>query len=274
MRPALAVALVALAACQTLEVRTADMRPHLARRAGYVRDIAPLLASAEARAELTSRLARSGITEVVPYGMGPLLASSEGRAALAAWIEEAHRGGARVIAPVAGRDRLEALLAFAAEHPAARFDAMVTELEYWNANDGDVPAALDGLLELLAAMRGRAAVPVGAYLGYPTAAEAARIAAAVDFVFLDYPVGDPARAWAHVHPRGGALRERFGWFARAGVEVWPIFYAAGEVDMGAALRDAGLAAAEARYRADLAADPELGADDVAGFVYFTIEALP
>jgi hypothetical protein len=77
-----------------------------------------------------------------------------------------------------------------------------------------------------------------------------------------------------VHARGGPLRDRFGWFARRGVAVWPIFYARGEVSMGEALRAHGLAAAEARFHADLAADPELSAFRVAGFAYFTLEALP
>ena len=58
------------------------------------------------------------------------------------------------------------------------------------------------------------------------------------------------------------------------VEVWPIFYATGEVDMAAALRASGIDAAEARFRDDLAADPELGDQHVTGFVYFTLDAMP
>jgi hypothetical protein len=175
---------------------------------------------------------------------------------------------------------VRALARLVEEHPRVWFDGLVTEHEYWNRVDR--AAALDELLALLATMRAQAAAwtvdgrspAIGAYLGYPTAAEARRLAAAVDFVFLDYSVRTPARAWHHVHGRGGPLRERFAWFARAGVDVWPIFYAAGEVDMQPALRAEGLAGAEARFREDLAADAELGERRVTGFVYFTVEALP
>jgi hypothetical protein len=246
------------------------------RRIVYIRDAAALVADHPARARLLRLVAQRRISGVVPYGLGPLLDARAGRAALAAWIDELHRRGAEVIAPVADTRRLRALAALAAEQPAARFDALVTELEFWNR--ADRAASLAELRALLAEMRARAAPPpgrpirVGAYLGYPTPDEASRLAADVDFVFLDYSVRAPARAWSHVHRRGGPLRDRFGAFAGRGVDVWPIFYADGEVDMRDALRGAGVAAAERRFRADLAADAALGGYRVAGFVYFALPA--
>jgi hypothetical protein len=269
------VALVALAgACGAPQVSPAP------RRAAYVGDVVAVATDRGARGRVVRLVRERRITDVIPYGMGTLLASAEGRAVLAAWIDEVHAAGGRVVAPVAGADRVRALALLVEEHPAVWFDGLVTEHEYWNRVER--AAALDELLALLATMRAQAAAwavagrspAIGAYLGYPTAAEARRLAAAVDFVFLDYSVRTPARAWDHVHGRGGPLRERFAWFAGAGVDVWPIFYAAGEVDMQAALRAEGAARAEARFRQDLAADAALGDRRVAGFVYFTVEAMP
>lgn len=249
------------------------------RRAAYLRDVSDIVSNPEARARLVRVVAQQRITEVIPYQMAALLDSPAKRTALAQWIDELHRRGVRVIAPIAGRDRLDALAVLTREHPATWFDGMVTELEFWNRIDR--PLALDGMLDLLAAMRSRAGqaeraghrARVGAYLGYPTLDEARRLAPVVDFVYLDYSVTSPALAWSHVRRGSGPLRSRFAWFSRAGVEVWPIFYATGEVDMAATLRASGTDAAEARFRNDLAADPELGDQHVAGFVYFTLEAL-
>ncbi|HEX2687756.1 MAG TPA: hypothetical protein VHN14_14115 [Kofleriaceae bacterium] len=265
-------ALFALAAC-------VSHRAVPPRRAGYLRDVSAVVASAEARARLGHLVATQHVTEVIPYNMAALLDSPAMRAALAAWIDEQHRRGVGVIAPIAGHDRLAALAVLTHEHPATWLDGMVTEYEFWNRTDRR--AALDDLLDLLVAMRSQARHAarrghpsrVGAYLGYPTVAEARRLAAVVDFVYLNYSVTRPELAWSHVRRDGGSLRSRFAWFSRQGVEVWPIFYATGEVDMAATLRTSGLDAAEARFRNDLAHDPELGDQHVQGFVYFTLEAM-
>ena len=264
-----------LVAISSLTCFPVDARP--VRRAMYVQDASTLTASGRAR--LDRLLDRKLITEVVPYGLGALLDSYPHRELAAAWIDELHRHGARVIAPVAGEDRLRAIDQMLAEHPATYLDGMVSEVEFWNRADRSI--ALEELLGLIADMRSAAttwrhdgrALPVGAYLGYPTQAEAVRIAAAVDFAFLDYSVRSPVGAWSATHA-GAPLRQRFGWFAGAGVDVWPIFYATGEVDMSAALRASGTDSAEARFRADLAIDPDLGKLGVAGFVYFTFESMP
>jgi hypothetical protein len=225
-------------------------------------------------------VARQRVTEVIPYRMAALLDRPATRTALSRWIDELHRGGIRVIAPIGGRDRIDALVVLIREHPEAWLDGMVTELEFWNRADRS--AALDEMLDLIVAMRaqagaaGRAGHParIGAYLGYPTVDVARRLASVIDFVYLDYSVTSPALAWSHARGDSGPLRNRFGWFSRAGVEVWPIFYATGEVDMAAALRASGLDAGEARFRQDLAADAELGDQRVTGFVYFTLDAMP
>ena len=265
---------VALAACLGSDVRATPKR-----RAVYVRDASALTATPRSRNRLDQLLDRRQVTDVIPYGLGPLLETVAGRTAAAAWIDELHRHGARVSVPVAGHDRLRALDAMLAEHPTTVLDGMVTENEFWNRADRVI--AFEEMIALVADMRIQAAlwsrhghaIPVGAYVGYPTAVEASRLAAAVDFVFLDYTVGSPERAWSHVHPTG-PLRQRFAWFAVSGVEMWPIFYTAGEVDMSASLRAQGTSAAEARFRGDLAADHDLGKYPVAGFVYFTIESMP
>ncbi|MEO7092433.1 MAG: hypothetical protein ABI175_04225 [Polyangiales bacterium] len=269
------MACIAFAACLSGEARAAP-----ARRGMYVRDAVLLTATPPSRARLDRLLDQRSVTEVIPYNLGPMLATIAQREGLALWIDELHRHGARVIVPVAGHDRLRALATLFAEHPATWIDGMVTEVEFWNRSDRAI--AFEELIALVADMRISATVwqhggkkmPIGVYLGYPDQAESARLAAAIDFAYADYSVDAPARAWSWVHAKGGPLRQRFAWLASAGVDVWPIFYAAGEVDMVAALRADGTGAAEARFRADLVADPDFGRLVTAGFVYFTFEAMP
>ena len=284
VRCGLALVIALVAACHRSPPPTpaAGPEPARARRAVYVGDAAALLAAPAERARLT-RLAASGrLTDVVPYRLGPLLSDAEGRARIAAWFDELRGAGARVTVPIAGEDRLRALDVLVAEHAALRIDGLVTELEYWNQTDR--AGAFAALLELLGEMRRRAAawqragdvVACGVYLGYPTAAEAERLAHAIDFAFLNYSVRSAGGAWHHVHARHGSMRARFAALAlaRGRVALWPIFYATGEVDMGAELARGGVDDAEARFRADLNADRELGGTRLGGFVYFTFEALP
>jgi len=245
----------------------------------YVRDAVLLTTTPPSRTRLYRLLDQKSVTEVIPYNLGPLLATAAQREGAAQWIDELHRHGARVIVPIAAAQRVKALDLLFAEHPDTWIDGMVTELEYWNRPDR--AAALEEHMLLLATMRTTAAtwghdgdtMPIGAYLGYPTEAEAARLAAAIDFAFVDYSVNDPARAWGWKRGKD-SLRRRFGWLANAGVEVWPIFYANGEVDMLAALKARGTGVAEAEFRSDQAADPDYGSLAPAGFIYFTFEAMP
>ncbi len=216
-------------------------------RGTYLKDTPALLASPELRARLEQLVRSHRITTVVPYALGSLAGTQQ----LSTWIDEIHRAGGRVVVPIAGTDRL-----FALANGRLWVDGFVSELEYWNKPD----RPLDDLLALVTAMRGwnnhGHPFEVGVYLGSPTAEEAGRIAKAVDFVFLDYSVSSPEKAWS---PK---LRARLDLFA--GVAVWPIFYATGEVDMRASLVS-GLERAEQQFRTQAR---------VAGFVYFTFEATP
>jgi hypothetical protein len=252
-------------------------------RAVYLRDAATWIRDVEQRARLVRLIDERRLDEVVPYGLGPLLDTAAGRAELVAWIGDLHARGATIVVPIAGRDRLLQLAKLVDEHDEVWLDGLVTEFEFWNQPDGDArAAALNEMLALLKEMHVLAArwarpdldVKVGAYLGYPTAEEAARLAPLLDVVHLDYSVSSPADAWNHVHAVGGPLRDRFGWFAAAGVAIFPIFYATGEIDMAADLRARGTGAAEDEFLRQLAADPDHRDATVAGFVYFTLEALP
>jgi hypothetical protein len=243
-------------------------------RAVYVLDTHAVLARSAQRAELAAQWKRLRIRQVALYGLGVAIERDED--ALVDWLISLRRDGIGLIAPVAGMDRLPVLTALLRRHPELKVDTLVTEFEFWNRSDRD--RAFTDFQALVKAMRttceGRCRV--GVYLGHPSADEAAWIAAAADVVYLDYSVASPARAWSHVHGRGGPLRERFLRLASAGVEVWPIFYARGEVDMAAALRRDGLDAAEARFLADARADADgrRWLDRIGGFMYFGADALP
>lgn len=247
------------------------------RRAVYVQDPAAVVQPGPARDRLHALLESRTISDVVPYGLGPLLENAAGRAVLARWIDDLHARGARVIAPIAHASRLVALDVMVREHPGSYLDGLITELEYWRAEDR--PAAFASMLSLIGEMRARAitwsnpALKIGAYLGYPTAIEAERMARSLDFVFLNYSVTAPERAWAKTHA-SSSLRDRYKWFVEARVEAWPIFYATGEVDMRAALKSRGIAAAERTFDTAVATDPELSRFAPAGFAYFTFEAMP
>jgi hypothetical protein len=241
----------------------------------YVRDAAALTSGEHRR--LLRLVDSREVTDVAPYGLGPLLSTRAGRAAVAKRIDELHTHGARVIVPIAGADRLRALDLLAAEHPTTYVDALVTELEFWNRRD-DRARAFEETMQLISEMRAwarraRHVAEVGVYLGYPTRDEAARLAAAIDFAYLNYSVASPKRAWNHVHA-SSSLRARYAMFAGTRVALWPIFYATGEVDMRRALETSGVAGAEAAFIADQRADRELASVAPAGFVYFTLEAMP
>jgi hypothetical protein len=80
------------------------------------------------------------------------------------------------------------------------------------------------------------------------------------------------RAWTKSYTATGSLRSRYAAFTS--IECWPIFYASGEVDMRAALKSRGIAAAERTFVSAVGADPDLSRFLPAGFAYFTFEAMP
>lgn len=264
------MALMVILATVPITCRESQANPQ--RRAVYVQDPTALMASNAARQRLIGLIDSRAVSDVVPYGLGPLLENPSGRAIVAMWIDDLHAHGARVIAPIANASRLVAFDAVFREHPASYLDGVITEFEFWNSEERST--AFDTMLALVAEMRSRRgtwanrALRVGAYLGRPTASEAARLATQLDFVFLDYSVTAPDRAWAKTYP-SGSLRDRYRAFAA--IERWPIFYATGEVDMRATLRAHGLVAAEQVFVRDSGRDHERPPE---GFAYFTFEALP
>ncbi len=248
-------------------------------RAAYVADTPTLIADPTARARLTAAIAAHTYTEVIPYKLGALLGSVTSRAALAGWIEEIQDAGGAVTVPIAGTDRIDAVAKLVAEQ-SIHLDGLVTELEFWNRDDRTV--AFAEMLALLDAMRAhtvdwgspRKPLVISAYLGYPSAAEAAQLAARVDRVLLNYSVRSPADPWSSKTRRMLVLRRRFEMFAGLDVAIWPIFYSTGEVDMRATLRAKGTVAVEAAFRDGLATQPDLAKTAVPGFAYFTLEAMP
>lgn len=207
--------------------------------------------------------ARCDFDELVVYGLGVPLRADPAR--VAALVERARHQNVTVVAPVAGLDRVSLLARYEREHPRARFGRWATELEYWNepARDG----AFNRFRALLRAMRAAApTTPLDAYLGYPTEAEAAWIAAHVDRVYASMAVRTPARVarWGR-----GLRSHRFRHRLFAGrVEVVPILYARGDAHMGRWLRRHSLAAAERRVERDLP-----GVSRIAFFDFESLRAL-
>lgn len=274
----LVLAIVAAACSPGMGGELASPRPQTPR-AVYVADTPTLIADPTARARLTAAITARTYTEVIPYKLGALLGSVTSRAALAGWIAEIQDAGGAVTAPIAGRDRLDAIAKLVAEQ-TVHLDGLVTELEFWNRDDRT--EAFAEMLALLDAMRAHTtdwAAPqkpltISAYLGYPTTDEAAQLAGRVDRVLLNYSVRSPVEPWSEQSRRMVSLRRRFAMFAQLRVAIWPIFYANGEVDMGAALRSAGVVATEDAFREGLAGHPDLAGTPLPGFAYFTYEAMP
>lgn len=269
---------IAAAACSPGMGDVASARAQTPR-AVYVADTPTLIADPAARARLTAAIATNTYTEVIPYKLGPLLGSVTSRAALAGWIMEIQGAGGAVTAPIAGTDRIEAIAKLVAEQ-SVHLDGLITELEFWNRDDRAV--AFAEMLALLDAMRAhttdwaapRKPLIITAYLGYPSADEAAQLAGRVDRVLLNYSVRSPTDPWSSGSRRMVSLRRRFETFARLGVPIWPIFYSTGEVDMQTTLRAKGIVATEAAFRDGLASHPDLARTPLPGFAYFTFEAMP
>lgn len=245
----LAIALLALCAgsCGVLATPRA---PRLAAPAATSAPAAPLarslyvgsFAERDAALELA---AANGIGELTLYGLGAALRAEP--EALAGFLAAARARGVDAVAPVSGLDRVADLAAFERAHANAPFAGWVTEHEYWNVPPEERAASFEVLQEMLTAMRG--AKPggwIGCYLGYPTAEEAAWIAAHVDRVYLSVAVADPRDAldW------GEGLRShraRHGYFAGR-VPIWPIVYARGDAHMRPWLEQHSLAELDAALR--------------------------
>lgn len=253
----------------------------------YVSETARWVSPGPSRQHFLKALRKQRIEQVVLYGLGPLLQGDSAQA-LASFLEELRtQGGIRCVgAAVAGLDRVQAIRHFHQVHPQARFDVLVTELEYWNrceapasASEGTEPregcfasmrALLEGLKSLAQETRAQGAfLRTGAYLGYPNAAEVREIAARADFVMLNYAIARPELSWTFRRQTTGTLSERFQAFAATGVKIWPIFYADGEAHMGPWLQAHGVEEAEGHFRQGLAGKHKA----LGGFQYFGDRAL-
>jgi len=242
----------------------------------YVIHTSAILGVAEKEAAFVSFVRENRFTAVTLYDAGPAL-REPAASRLAGLVARLRRDGRvqSVGAPIASVERLAEVVAYGDAHPQGAFDAVVTELEYWNDCDGarGERACFGPFVSLLEAMRAAArprGIRVGAYLGYPTKEEALRIASLTDYVLLNYPVRDPRTAYEDVHPRGGALSARMQWFATTKAVVWPILYTRGEVHMGDWVRAHGLLAAEEAFLAG--AVPEVR-PRIGGFQFFAHDVL-
>ena len=182
-----------------------------------------------------------GVSELTLYGLGPVLGAEP--TAVTAFVADAHAREIAVVAPVAGLDRVEALARYEAEHPEGRFDGWSTELEYWNAPPSERPRHFEQLQALLTAMRAAKGDGwIACYLGYPSAEEAAWIAAYVDRVYLSFAVPDPARAleWGE---GVRSHRARHAYFDGR-VPIWPIVYTRGDAHLAPWLAQRSVGALE------------------------------
>ncbi|MBX3273484.1 MAG: hypothetical protein KF729_24685 [Sandaracinaceae bacterium] len=243
----LALAGALLTACGAFAVRRAPLAsPRPVGPAASAAPSAPparslYVASFDEREAALAFALEHGVSELTLYGLGRALGAEP--AALAAFVAEARARGLAVAAPIAGLDRVEALARYEAAHPEGRFDGWSTELEYWNAPPNERPHHFEQLQALLTAMRAAKRDGwIACYLGYPSAEEAAWIAAHVDRVYLSFAVPDPARAleW------GEGLRShraRHGYFDGR-VPIWPIVYTRGDAHLRPWLAQRSIAALE------------------------------
>ncbi len=226
-----------------------------------------------------------GVTDLILYGLGPMLAPRSPRAgALASFAARARRRGLAPIAPVAGQDRVSAIRRFEEAHPEARFEGWVTELEYWHdceeRETGIRPcfARMDSLLTAMnAAAATRTERPwIGAYLGYPTLAEARSIARRSDRVLLNYPGQSPSHASARRLAARQSADRRLARFRGLRAEVWPILYSRGELHMSPWLRERaarGIAAATSDAERTLTEAAGGRPRGFAGFAWFDYQGL-
>jgi hypothetical protein len=199
--------------------------------------------------------------DVTLYHLAPLLGEDAGADQLAQLFRELRAAGVRSIAaPIASTKRVTEVLALRQRNKDARFDALVTEYEYWRqcAEKSPPEAApirtdcFAGFADIVQAMKQGAAseaaagfpLRIGAYLGRSSRSEIEWLSKQIDFAYLIYPFHSPEEAWTGQGGRGQAIRDRLRWSAQAGLEVWPIFYSRGEVPMQPWLDEHSLAETE------------------------------
>jgi hypothetical protein len=254
----------------------------------YVADVFEIADVPEREDALFAQTAAHGITRLTLYGHRVLLLDTpDGEGRLRRFIERARAHGIRSLgAPVGWNGELHSLAAYMRANPGASFDELVTEIEYWNECDSPPDAdrgatrpcfePLRAMLEDMAALReelvhdGHPSVRLAAYLGWPSAEEARVVAALADRVLLHCEQADPDLAYDHSGTaRGASSRGRLRDLAGR-AEVWPIFYARGETNMGAWIGAHGIDVGEEIWITRLTdeREPWACALRVGGFTYF------
>lgn len=264
------------------------------RRAMYVADLATVILGDPAKEDALVEFVESeAIDALIFYGLGQILATSREPEFVDLIDRLRDAGMTELGAPIAGASALVRVEAFNAAHPANHFDLVVTESEYWHdCTDPPVGyshecascrvSCFPPFLALLQATRELAdreakagrAVAVGAYLGYPSVTEAEQIVALADRAYLNYTGESPAAAYTRAYSKWGAMRARLAAFAAPDpIEVWPIFYACGQANMGQWLGTHSRAEAEADFMTRLGVEdvPFIHDIVVGGFAYFSYE---
>jgi hypothetical protein len=160
------------------------------------------------------------------YNLYPILGDATLREQLAAFMARARGQGIMRFDAIgdtalAGWDRIAAFHA-----DGARFDGLVTEIEFWNAS-----ATRDQLLSTLQYVRGLALqtpsgqpLPLAVYAGWFDGEDAAIIAPLIDRMYVHAYVNSAELAFGYVADRM-ALLEAENQAQGLSVEVWPIFSA-------------------------------------------------
>ncbi len=177
---------------------------------------------------LLSFAAQHGVRALTLYNLISILADEAKAKQLAAFMAKARGRGIRKIEAVGGASSgfWQQLAAFHQNN--ARFDGLVTEIEFWNDS-----ASFETFLERLEAIRAldlrRAdgeALPLAAYVGWFDAQQADLFIPKVDRVLIHAYVKNPKTAWRYVSQRArfiDAANQAHG----AKVEIAPIFSAEG-----------------------------------------------
>jgi hypothetical protein len=205
-----------------------------------------ILGDAAKEAALLSFASEHGIRSLALYDMYPILGDAGRRAALVSFMSRARAMGILRIEAIGGVG-LETWDRIAAFHrDDARFDGLVTEIEFWNesATLAQLTAVLDHVEPL--------AIPITVYVGWVEASDVQAIAHRIDRVYVHAYVNDPSTAWGYVDDRVLMFQA-----ASPALEIWPIYsaedteHAAGsEHFMGEWLRDHSIEEAEATFMAD------------------------
>lgn len=215
----------------TVHVSPPDHENPVTYRSLYVDSFNDILGDSDSELELLTFLQANSFSEIAVYGLHPILTKDSGYATRVAnlrrFITTARASWG--ITTVKGIGMLNADFDDIAEYNTGsganeRFDGLVSEYEYWNLSG----ASIDTFAALLTHMRSVAdaqSMTVDAYMGWlgssgDKLAEATRIAALTDVVYLHAYRADPYKTYAYI-------QERLDLFSQAkdGIAIRPIFSA-------------------------------------------------